>query len=266
MKSAAAKLKDLKDILHGYGGAVIAFSGGVDSTFLASVAYEVLGERVMAVTASSETYPEHEIKAAGRLAEKIGLFHMIIHTEELADGKFTANPPQRCYFCKKELFTKLWQIGEKHGLPQVLDGSNFDDRLDFRPGMQAAKEMGIKSPLLEAELTKDDIRELSREMGIPTWNKPSLPCLASRFPYKEEITREKLAMVKEAEEYLRAMGLDILRVRHHGNLARIEADPKDFQIILGAAEKISIKLKQIGYNYVTLDLQGFRSGSLNEVI
>ncbi len=264
MKSTAAKLNDLKDILHGYGGAVIAFSGGVDSTFLASVAHAVLAERVMAVTASSEIYPEHEIKTTGLLAEQMGLFHMIINTEELADEKFTANPAQRCYFCKKALFSRLLQIAEKHGLPHVLDGTNFDDRLDFRPGRQAAKELGIKSPLLEAELTKDDIRELSREMGIPTWNKPSLPCLASRFPYGEEITREKLSMVKKAEDFLRAMGVDILRVRHHGNLARIEVNYADFHLIIASAGQIANKLKEIGYSYITLDLQGFRSGSMNE--
>jgi pyridinium-3,5-biscarboxylic acid mononucleotide sulfurtransferase len=232
VKSAAEKLDQLKMLLESYSGAVIGFSGGVDSTFLAWVAHGVLAERVMAVTASSEIFEQDEIKNAGHLAKQIGISHMIILTEELANGKFTANPPQRCYFCKKELFTRLLQIGEKHGLIQVLDGTNFDDRLDrldYRPGMQAAKELGIKSPLLEAELTKEDIRKLSREMGIPNWNKPALPCLASRFPYGEEITREKLSMVKKAEKYLRAKGLDTLRVRHHGNLARIETDLRLFK-------------------------------------
>ncbi|MEW5919577.1 MAG: ATP-dependent sacrificial sulfur transferase LarE [Bacillota bacterium] len=266
MKSAVAKLNELKVILSSYGGAVIAFSGGVDSTFLASIAHDVLKEKVLAVTASSETYPEEEIDAAVSLAQQIGLPHLLIHTEELADGKFTANPPERCYFCKKELFARFRKIAEAYGLPQVLDGTNHDDRLDYRPGMQAAKELGIKSPLLEAELTKEDIRGLSREMGIPTWNKPSLPCLASRFPYGEEITREKLAMVKNAEAYLRSLGLETLRVRHHGNLARIEVDPKTFPIIMEAAGEVSQKLRQIGYSYVTLDLQGFRSGSLNETL
>ena len=264
MKSAAEKLDQLKELLESYSGAVIAFSGGVDSTFLAWVAHGVLAERAMAVTASSEIYGQDEIKNAGHLAKQIGISHMIILTDELANGKFTANPPQRCYFCKKELFTSLLQIGEKYGLPQVLDGTNFDDRLDHRPGMQAAKELGIKSPLLEVELTKEDIRTLSREMGIPTWNKPALPCLASRFPYGERITREKLSMVKNAEDFLRAMGVDILRVRHHGNLARIEVNSADFHLIIASAGQIANKLKEIGYSYITLDLQGFRSGSMNE--
>ncbi len=266
MKSAAEKLIDLKNILRCYEGALIAFSGGVDSTFLAWVAQGVLPGRVMAVTASSEIYPQHEITAAGRLAQEIGLSHMIIYTEELANMKFTENPAERCYFCKKELFVRLLQISKKHSLPQLLDGTNYDDCLDHRPGTQAAKELGIKSPLVEAKLTKENIRELSREMGIPTWDKPALPCLATRFPYGEEITREKLAMVKEAEEYLGALGLGTLRVRHHGNLARIETDPNSFQIIMGAADEVAKKLRQIGYSYVTLDLQGFRSGSLNEVL
>lgn len=261
-----AKLNKLKDTLHRYGSVVIAFSGGVDSTFLTWVAHSVLPERVMAVTAASETYPEHEIKNAKTLAQQLGFSHIIIHTEELSDEKFRSNPPDRCYHCKKVLFTRLLQIAEKHGFPHVLDGTNFDDRLDHRPGMDAAKELGIKSPLLDAALTKEDIRTLSREMGMPNWDKPAQPCLASRFPYGEEISREKLVMVKEAEEYLRELGLEPLRLRHHGNLARIETDPKAFCLVMGAADEVSKKLKQVGYSYVTLDLQGFRSGSLNEVI
>jgi uncharacterized protein len=264
LKSVADKLTILKELLGAYGGAVVAFSGGADSTFLACIARTVLKDRVLAVTASSETYPEHEIKAAADLAQQLGLPHLLIHTEELADGKFTANPPERCYHCKNELFHKLLHIGEKHGLPAVLDGTNYDDRLDFRPGMQAARELGIKSPLLEAELTKEEIRELSREMGIPTWNKPSLPCLASRFPYGEAITIEKLSMAAKGEAYLRSLGLSNLRLRHHGNIARIEVDPEAFPVIMRNAAAVCATLKQIGYTYITLDLQGFRSGSLNE--
>lgn len=266
MKSANAKLNKLKEVLQRCGGAVIAFSGGVDSTFLAWIAHCVLPERVLAITATSETYPEHEIKTARNLAQQLGFSHMIIHTEELSDERFISNPPNRCYHCKKALFARLWQIAEKHGFSYVLDGTNFDDRLDHRPGMDAAKELGIKSPLLEAELTKEDIRILSKEMGLPNWDKPAQPCLASRFPYGEEINREKLLMVKEAEEFLSGLGLEPLRVRHHGNLARIETDPKFFHFIMGAADEVSKRLKQIGYSYVTLDLQGFRTGSLNEVI
>lgn len=265
-KDTEIKLNNLKEIIFSSGGVVIAYSGGVDSTFLAQVAHSVLQERVLAVTASSEVYPEDEIKAAGSLAQQLGIPHLVIKTEELKEDKFTANSPQRCYYCKKALFARLQMIGEEYGLPQVMDGTNYDDRLEHRPGMQAAKEMDIKSPLLEAELTKDDIRRLSREMGLPAWNKPALPCLASRVPYGEEITREKLSMVKEAENYLRVLGLDNLRVRHHGKLARIEVDPKNFPLIMESAAEITKKLRQIGYSYVTLDLQGFRSGSLNEVI
>lgn len=266
MKNMENKLKNLRKMISGYGGAVIAFSGGVDSTFLAYVANEVLPGKVLAVTAGSETYPEHEVKDAAALAKKLGVPHLLIHTNELEDVKFTANPPQRCYFCKNELFARLKEIAAAHGLPQVLDGNNYDDRLDFRPGMQAAKELGIKSPLLEARLTKEDIRTISREMGLPTWSKPASPCLASRFPYGEEITREKLEMIKKGESYLRSLGLHILRLRHHGKLARIEVEPQNFTVVLAAAADITKNLRQIGYSYVTLDLQGFRSGSLNEVI
>lgn len=266
MKSTDEKLKDLRNILSGYGGAVIAFSGGVDSTFLASVAIEALPGRVLAVTAGSETYAAEEIEAAMLLAQQLGLPHLLIHTAELADEKFTSNPPQRCYHCKKELLGRLRQIAEAHDLPQVLDGTNYDDRLDFRPGMQAVKELGVESPLLEAGLTKEEIRALSRERGLPNWSKPSLPCLASRFPYGEVITKEKLAMVDKGEAYLRTLGLDTLRVRHHGSLARIEVNSEAFPLILGAAEKVTKKFKEIGYTYITLDLQGFRSGSLNETL
>ncbi len=266
MTDRKEKMLKLRELLAGCGGAVIAYSGGVDSTFLARVAHEVLGERVLAVTAFSETYPDHEQKAALETAQQLGLPHLTIYTDELANEQFAANPPERCYFCKKELFGKLLDIARKHGLACVLDGANYDDQFDFRPGMQAARELGIRSPLKEAGLTKEDIRELSREMGLPTWDKPSLACLSSRFPYGERITREKLSRVREAEDYLRSTGINVLRVRHHGNIARIEVTYDDFPRIIGAAGKIVEQLKAFGYNYVTLDLQGFRSGSMNEVL
>jgi uncharacterized protein len=260
------KLLKLRELLAGCGGAVIAYSGGVDSTFLARVAQEVLGERVLAVTACSETYPAHEQKAALETAQQLGLPHQTIYTDELANEQFAANPPERCYFCKKEMFSKLLDIARQHELACVLDGANYDDQLDFRPGMQAARELGIRSPLKEAGLTKEDIRKLSREMGLPTWDKPSYACLSSRLPYGERITREKLTMIGEAEDYLRSMGINVLRVRHHGNMARIEVNCNDFPRIIDLSGKIVEKLKTLGYSYVSLDLQGFRSGSMNEVL
>lgn len=266
METIQQKLSRLKEILAGCGGAVIAYSGGVDSTFLAKVARDVLEDRALAVTACSETYPDHEVKEALALAEQLGLRHLTIWTEELANEEFAANPPDRCYFCKTELFGKLLDIAREHGLSYVLDGANHDDQFDHRPGMRAGGELGVRSPLKEAGLTKEDIRQLSREMGLPTWDKPSFACLSSRFPYGERITQEKLTMVGRAEDYLRSLGVGQLRVRHHGDLARIEVAATDFPKVLAAADEIARKLKELGYTYVALDLQGYRTGSMNEVL
>jgi pyridinium-3,5-biscarboxylic acid mononucleotide sulfurtransferase len=266
MATPEEKLKQLKDIIAGFKGALVAYSGGVDSTFLAKVAGDVLGEQALAVTAASETYPGREVEAAHELAHKLGLRHLAIHTEELEDEQFAANPPERCYICKKELFGKLVQIARQHGLPFVLDGANYDDLSDFRPGSRAGRELGIRSPLQEAGFTKEDIRLLSRKMGLPTWNKHSFACLSSRFPYGERITREKLAMVARAEDYLLALGIGQMRVRHHGNLARIEVVADDFDRVMAESCSIVQELKAAGYKYVTLDLQGYRTGSMNEVL
>lgn len=266
MPDIQEKLRRLKEILQGCQGAVLAFSGGVDSTFLAAIAREVLKDKLLLVTASSETYPQHEKKAALEAARLLGTRHQLIFTRELSDERFVANSPQRCYFCKKELFGKLWEIAKELGFSSVLDGANYDDLGDHRPGMRAARELGVKSPLVEAALTKEEIKALSREMGLPTWDKPSMACLASRFPYGERITKEKLLMVSKAEDYLRSLGLDILRVRHHGNLARLEVAPPDFPRIISLAEEIEKELRSIGYIYVALDLKGFRSGSMNEAV
>ena len=204
------------------GGCVIGFSGGVDSALLFAVAAGVLGDRALAVTATSETYPERELREAQALAAQLGGRHRVIVSEELDIPGFTQNPVDRCYHCKKELFGKLRAIADAEGIPAVVDGSNLDDRSDYRPGRQAMAELGVRSPLEEAGFTKADIRELSRELGLPTWDKPAFACLSSRFPYGTEITREKVSQVGRAEESLRELGLRVLRVRHHGDVARIE--------------------------------------------
>jgi uncharacterized protein len=266
VKGNTDKLLILKDILKECRGAVLSFSGGVDSTFLARVARDVLGGRLLAVTAFSAIHPQRELKEAQTIAQQLGLKHLVIASEELSNEKFVANSPDRCYHCKKEMFGIFQDIAREHGFPWVLDGSNFDDQFDHRPGIQAGDELGIISPLKEAGLTKENIRELSREMGLPTWDKPSFACLASRFPYGERITEEKLSMVEEAEDYLCSLGINIFRVRHHGDLARIEVPRKDFLHIMERSADIDKRLCTIGYRYVALDLKGFRSGSMNEVL
>lgn len=265
---AEDKLKKLQGILKSMGSVVVAFSGGVDSTFLVKVSKDILGDNVLAVTASSLTFPEREMNEAVEFAKKVGARHMVIKSEELEIDGFSKNPKNRCYYCKRELFSKITDIAHQEGLKFVVDGSNADDTGDFRPGMTAARELGIRSPLLEAELTKNDIRQLSREMGLETWDKPSFACLSSRVPYGQEITPEKLKMIDEAEQFLLDLGIRQVRVRHHGDIARIEVarDERKKLFDTDIMDGISKKLKEIGFKYVTLDLEGYRTGSMNEVL
>ena len=265
-KVTLSKDEKLKNILQEMGGVLVAFSGGVDSTFLLKTAHEVLGKNVLAVIASSETYPQKEREEALRLAQKFNIRYKVIETKELESSDFVNNPPQRCYFCKKELFSKLKDIAEAEGIPYVLDGSNYEDTTDFRPGTKAAEELGIRSPLKEAHLRKSEIRQLSKRSSLPTWNKPSLACLSSRFPYYTKIDTKNLKQVAKAEEYLRKLGFTQVRVRHHGQIARIEIEPPEFPKITEKKVKEAVikNFKKFGYIYVALDLAGFRSGSMNE--
>ncbi|TET26985.1 ATP-dependent sacrificial sulfur transferase LarE [Candidatus Aerophobetes bacterium] len=262
------KLEILKEILRETESALIAYSGGVDSTFLLKIARDTLGSDVLAVTADSPTYPSQEIQEAKALARKLSVRHLTIETEEFADSNFISNPPDRCYYCKKELFSKLRKIARENHLNHILDGSNLDDEKDFRPGMRAAREFGVRSPLREAGFTKEDIRQLSKELDLATWNKPALACLASRFPYGKPLTKQDLGRVGKAEKLLRDMGIGQIRVRHHGHIARIEVPRGEINRFLSDSfrKKLVDKLKELGYTYVTLDLEGYRTGSMNEVL
>ena len=265
-QSAISKLKNLKEKLKKMGSIVIAFSSGVDSTFLVKVAYGVLGKKVIAVTATSSTYPKTEFEEAKRLAKLIGVRHIIINSEETEIDNFKQNPPNRCYYCKKELFSKLKEIAKKENINCVLDGTNYDDLNDYRPGMQAIKELNIISPLKEVKLTKRDIRDLSKEMNLDTWDKPAFACLASRFPYGTEITKERLDKINKAESVIRNLGIKQFRVRYHDEIARIEVDKRDIQLLLKHSKEIIKRFKELGFIYITLDLEGYRTGSLNEVL
>ena len=262
------KVENVKKILKEMGSLLIAFSGGVDSTFLLKMAFDCVGDHCIAVTATSETYSTHELAEARGYADSLGVRHMIIDSHELNITGFRENTPRRCYYCKRALFSELKEIARQEKVLWVADGANLDDVSDYRPGMQAARELGIRSPLQEAGFTKDDIRHVSRHMGLPTWDKPALACYASRFPYGTEITPGGLRQVGEAETFLRGQGMRIVRVRHHNHMARIEIgqgemsrffDP-DFRTI------VIEKFKGLGYVYIALDLEGYRTGSMNEVL
>jgi len=259
------KFKSLQRVLKSLQRVVIAYSGGLDSTFLLKIAMDVLGKRnVLAVTARSETYPYSEYVEAKRIAKKIGAQHLTIKTSELKLRNFKSNPVNRCYYCKKELFRKLDEIRKKYGFDFVLDGTNYDDLKDVRHGRKAARELGVRSPLLDARMTKKDIRKFSKRLRLPTWDKPSFACLASRIPFNEKITKHGLDRVNKAEEYLHGLGFRQVRVRLHKDIARLEVFKSDFDKVLKLQDLIVEKLKEMGFIYITLDLCGYRTGSMHE--
>lgn len=264
----AEKMAELRKRLKKTGGVAVAFSGGLDSTFLAAVAVKALGDRALAVTALSPTYPEREQKEAVKLARRLGIRHVLVKSNELEIPGFSHNPPDRCYHCKRELFGRVKAIARRHGIRVVADGSNVDDLGDYRPGRRAVKEQGVRSPLLEAGLGKSEIRALSRKMGLPTAGKPAFACLASRFPYGAEITEARLKAVDAVEAALIRMGFRQVRVRHHGDVARVEVEPGEIGKLCRASvrERVTRAARKAGFRYVAADLVGYRTGSMNETL
>lgn len=260
------KLEQVRRILRQLGSVVVAFSGGTDSSLMSKLAYDCLGDWALAVTVVSPSLSATERASAEAVARHIGIRHQFIDGQEMDDDRFRANPPNRCYYCKHEGYAQLIECARQLGYAAVVDGSNADDDSDYRPGRQAARELGVRSPLQEAGLTKAEVRAAARSLGLPNWNKPAAACLASRIPYGTPLSNELLAQVERAEQVLQALGLRQLRVRHHGPLARIEVEPDDFARVLAHRRQIVEGLQAAGYTYVTLDLAGFRSGSMNEVV
>lgn len=269
MSELRRKLRKLEEILVDMGSTLVAFSGGADSTLMLRVAHDTLGPKAMAATAFSPLWSSAEFEAAKGYASRLGIKQIVLNFSDiLNDEDFSENPSNRCYICKRELFGRLMRIASQNDLSCVADGTNFGDAREHRPGMRAAEELGIRSPLYEVKLTKSDVRKLLREMNLPTWDKPSSSCLATRFPYGTRIARERLAQVAEGEEFLKGLGLTQVRLRYHGDTARIEVDPAKIGILINGdlRRKIVDKFKELGYTYITLDLEGYRPGSMDETL
>jgi pyridinium-3,5-biscarboxylic acid mononucleotide sulfurtransferase len=267
MDRGVQRLSELEAIVAPYGSALVAFSGGVDSSLALAIAARALPkEKVLAVTSNNETFLPSELDLAREFALSLGVEHLIVNTRELDNPDYASNPANRCYFCKSTLYSDLRNIAEERGYACVVDGANADDEGDYRPGRKAAKELEVVSPLSIARVSKAEVRELAKHLGLPSWDKPALACLSSRFPYGQEITAEKLAQVARAEEFLRSEGFRQVRVRHHGEIARLEVGPEEMERAFGLREEISAELKDAGFLYVALDLSGYASGSLNATL